>query len=243
MDWPNKFDIRIDPVFQDHIKPFIEEQMATLARFDRQRIEWALKNLPAGYEVTYLFHEHAYRVSEDMYKTAKHMGLAEHVAENMRWAMLPHDIGKSKLPLELWDMMKKPEDDIKRVRRSHTQKGAEIVRRLLDLQHPFIDLMLDIMQNHHEQMDGKGYLGKSGDELSLPVRLACIIESFDGYSIRRPHFGDRDVSIAGVLTRMRDEKGADLYDMSLFDAFAAMKLSEESEQKQKQAAKKQNKDG
>jgi putative nucleotidyltransferase with HDIG domain len=222
--WPDAFDIRIDPIFQDHIKPFIEKQMEALKEFDQSRIEWARRNLPAGYEVTYLFYDHAYRVSEDMYLTAKHMKLDEHICENMRWAMLPHDIGKSKLPLELWDMMKKPEDDVKRVRRSHTVKGIEIVRKNLDTKHPFVDLMLDIMENHHEQMDGKGYLGKNANELSLPVRLACIIESFDGYSIRRPHFGDRDVTPKGVLKRMREEKGADLYDMELFEHFAAVKL-------------------
>ena len=86
--------------------------------------------------------------------------------------------------------------------------------------------MKDIMLNHHEQQDGGGFLGKSGDQLSTPVRLACIVESFDGYSIARPHFGDRDISVEGVLKRMRDEKGADIYDMELFEAFAATKLAQ-----------------
>jgi HD-GYP domain-containing protein (c-di-GMP phosphodiesterase class II) len=84
--------------------------------------------------------------------------------------------------------------------------------------------MRDIMLNHHEQMDGKGYRGLSADALSLPVRLACIVESYDGYAIPRPHFGDRDISPEGVLARMRDEKGRALYDMELFEAFAEMKL-------------------
>lgn len=225
--WPDQFDIRNDPVFQERIRPFIEREMEALRQFDEKRMTWAEKNLPAGYEVTYLFHEHTQRVAEDMYKTARHIGLGEHTAQNMKWAMLPHDLGKRFLPLELWDMMSKPEDDIKRVRRSHTQKGADYVKKNLPVEHPFVDLMLDIMINHHEQMDGNGYLGKTGAELSAPVRLACIIESFDGYSIRRPHFRDRDISTEGVLTRMREEKGEALYDMELFDAFAAMKLQEQ----------------
>lgn len=225
-NWPDRFDIRSDPVFQDRIEPFIEQQMDELRKFDEERVLWAEKNLPAGYEVTYLFHEHAYRVAGDMYKTAQHMGLDKHVCENMKWAMLPHDIGKRLLPVELWDLMRKPEDDTKRVRRSHTKRGAELVKKKLDIKHPFIDLMLDIMLNHHEQMDGQGYLQKTADKLSKPVRLACIIESFDGYSIHRPHFRDRDISIEGVLKRMRDEKGEALYDMELFEAFAEMKLRE-----------------
>lgn len=227
--WPDHFDIRNDAVFQDSIRPFIERELEALRQFDEKRMEWAEKNLPAGYEVTYLFHEHTQRVAEDMYKTARHAGLGEHTAQNLKWAMLPHDIGKRFLPLELWDMISKPEDDIKRVRRSHTQKGADHVKKSLHIEHPFIDLMLDIMLNHHEQMDGKGYPGKAGADLSAPVRLACIIESFDGYSIRRPHFHDRDISTEGVLTRMREEKGAALYDMELFDIFAEMKLQEQEE--------------
>ncbi len=90
--------------------------------------------------------------------------------------------------------------------------------------HPFKDLMLDIMKNHHEQMDGQGYHHIPGDQLSLPVRLAAIVEAFDGWSIPRPHFGDRDISIPAVLKRMETEK-AGMFDPALFKAFAEMKLS------------------
>jgi HD-GYP domain-containing protein (c-di-GMP phosphodiesterase class II) len=125
-------------------------------------------------------------------------------------------------------MTEKPEDDIKNLRRTHVDLGLAMVDQAikdgeLPDQHPFIALMRDIMLNHHEQMDGKGFRGIKGDALSLPVRLACIVESYDGYSIARPHFGDRDISPEGVLARMRDDKGADLYDMELFNAFAQYK--------------------
>ena len=225
-DFPVHFDVRTDPVFWQRIRPFIEDELDRLKDFDEKRAAWVKQNLPPAYSMTYVFHEHARRVSEDMRKTALHIGLPQHTAEALYWAMLPHDIGKHTLPVHIWDMMEKPDDGVKLMRRSHTEKGVQIVNNVLEPGHPFIDLMLDIMLNHHEQMDGGGFRGLRGGALSAPVRLACIVESFDGYSIERPHFGDRDISVEGVLKRMREEKGAAHYDMELFEAFAEMKIKE-----------------
>lgn len=223
--WPDDFIWNEPPEIGARIKSFIDESLAALKALDEERKAWVTANLPDDYVMTYFFYDHTMRVSEDVRKTALHLGLSETVAENMYMAMLVHDVGKTRLPASLWDMVEKPEDDIKAKRRSHTERGIEIVKETLgDLDHPFIDLMCDIMLCHHEQMNGEGYLGLHGDQLSAPVRLACIVESFDGYSIVRPHFGNRDISNAGVITRMRDEKGADFYDMNLFEAFAATKL-------------------
>jgi HD-GYP domain-containing protein (c-di-GMP phosphodiesterase class II) len=264
------FDIRTDAVFQDRIKPFIEKELRDLALFDQDREAWAKENLPPDYVMTYRFADHAKRVAEDMRRTALHLGWGEAAAEALYWAMLPHDIGKRFLPVELWDRMDKPDEALKALRRSHVERGAEYVlslppplydsndevKRILNWKflpefilstifnyfplpfpwrksermyeheiknHPFLTLMLDIMLNHHEQMDGKGHRGVKGADLSPPVRLACIVESFDGYATARPHFGDRDISIEGVLNRMRTEKGADVFDMELFEAFAEVK--------------------
>jgi HD-GYP domain-containing protein (c-di-GMP phosphodiesterase class II) len=143
--------------------------------------------------------------------------------------VLPHDIGKKNLPLELWDSDEKPDPRMKKLRRTHTLLGVQIANEFLPAQHhghPFYALMIDIMAYHHEQLDGQGTLGIMGDKLSQPVRLASIVEAYDGYSIWRPHFGERDITPTGVLARMREEKGADMYDMELFDAFAEMKLNE-----------------
>jgi HD-GYP domain-containing protein (c-di-GMP phosphodiesterase class II) len=231
--WPDDFDVRTDAVFQEKIKPFIEKQLEELKGFDEQRESWTKDHLPSDYKFIYRFHEHTLRVAEDMRAAALYMNLPENVAENLYWAMLPHDIGKKALPVDLWDMMEKPSQDIKDERRSHTDLGAEMVRNELPADHPFVRLMTDIMENHHEEMGGGGYHGRKGKDLSGPVRLACIVESFDGYSIFRPHFGDRDISVSGVLKRMRDEKGPDLYDMDLFESFAAMKMDQQSNGKKR----------
>lgn len=216
-DWPNNFDLRDTPEIGNRIREFIETQIDELKSYDQER--------PEGH--SYIFHEHAERVAGNVKKTCLYMGLGDLVAENMYWAVLPHDIGKKNLPLEIWDTEEKPGDTLKKVRRTHTLLGAQIAQEhLADIDHPFKDLMIDIMVNHHEQMDGNGTHDIPGEQLSAPVRLASIVEAYDGWRIWRPHYGDRDISIPGVLKRMREEKGAAFFDMELFEAFAEMKMAE-----------------
>lgn len=233
--WPDSFDFKTDETCQSVFKPFIEGELKVLRAFDKQREEWCKANMPSNYHVTYKFYEHTKRVATDLKATALHLGLSKNVAENLYWAMLPHDIGKKLLPVNIWDLLEKPEDDIKRLRRSHTELGVAVVEKELnkDTKHPFKDLMSDIMLNHHEQVDGKGYRGVKGKDLSAPVRLASIVESYDGWSIKRPHFGKRDTSPAAVLERMRNEK-LHMFDEELFEGFAEMKMKAYNDAKKKQ---------
>ncbi len=215
--WPDNFDLRETPEIGEVIHAFITEELEKLKIYGGQRPK----------DSKYIFHEHAERVAQNMKKTCLHMGLSDLAAENMYWALLPHDIGKRTLPIDIWDKVEKPSDELKRQRRSHTTLGAEIAReKLAAIDHPFKDLMIDIMLNHHEEMDGSGYQGLPGDQLSAPVRLAAIVEAYDGWRIWRPHYGKRDISIPGVLERMRTEKGPDFFDMELFESFAEMKMNE-----------------
>ncbi len=216
-DWPDNFDFETDRLCQNVFKPFIKEEIGKLKTYDRQRPD----------DITYIFHEHAQRVAQNARKACLHMGLSEVIANNMYWAMLPHDIGKRKLPLEFWDTEEKPAGDLKNQRRTHTDLGVQMVEeRLGDIEHPFKDLMLLLMRYHHEQINGGGFHGLKACDLPAPIRLASIVEAYDGWRIWRPHFGDRDISIPGVLKRMREEKGADMFDMDLFESFAKMKMME-----------------
>lgn len=236
----NLGEIEADGFFQERIKPFILEKLENLRTLDAARVERAKNELPEDYEMNYMFYDHAYRAAEDMKKTALLLGADDNTSEVLYWAMLAHDIGKAELPLEIWDTVKKPEGKDKALKRTHTDIGVNMVREELDFEHPFLDLMCDMIGKHHEQMDGNGQKGIRGEELSPYVRLACIIESFDGYSRAPYHDQNRDVSIPTVLNRMRVEKGAALYDMDLFEAFAEIKMKEYKEsldaQPQKQDA-------
>lgn len=223
-NWPDSFDFNDESSACARIKGFIQQQMAELEHYNAER-----EQLTKG-EHTYIFHEHASRVAENVKRTCLHMGLSARVANNMYWAVLPHDIGKKLLPADVWDQEEKPDDGVKKFRRTHTLLGAQIVQEILhDVEHPMKDLMIDLMVNHHEQMDGNGTHSVQGDKLSLPVRLCAIVEAYDGWRIWRPHYGDRDISPPGVLKRMREEKGMDIFDIDLFESFAEMKMNDYKE--------------
>jgi len=229
ISWPDSYDFETDEICQKTFKPFIARELEHLKAYDDQRPD----------DITYIFHEHAQRVAHDMKATCLHMGLDHKVATNMYWAVLPHDIGKSRLPLEVWDSEEKPTEKIKQYRRTHTLLGAQIVQEYFhDIEHPFKDLIIAIMAYHHEQLDGNGTHHITGVELAPPVRLAAIVEAFDGWRIWRPHFKDdrRDTSIPGVLKRMRFDKGPDIFDMDLFEAFAEMKMIEYNQDHQEKTA-------
>ena len=217
LNWPDGYDFVSYETCQTKFRPFIEEQLKELKTFDEQRPE----------DITYIFHQHAKRVAADVKNTCLYMGLGDNVANNMYWALLPHDIGKKELPVRIWDTEGKPDRGLKALRRTHTTLGASIVvEHFKGTKHPFKDLMIDIMLHHHEQMDSFGTLGIPADKLSQPAQLAAIVEAFDGWRIFRPHYGDRDISIPGVLKRMREEKGKAFFNMELFEAFADMKMQE-----------------
>lgn len=218
-DWPDNFDFESDEICQSIFKPFIEEQLNKLKELDEKRPD----------DITYKFYEHSIRVAEDTKQTCLHMELGNIIANNMYWAILIHDIGKTKIAAEKWDTVEKPDDELVKLRRTHTHKGVTLIEEhFKDINHPFKNLIIDIMLHHHEQINAKGTLGIPAARLSLPVRLSAIIDAFDGGSTWRPHYEDdnRDTSAQGVITRMREEKGPDFFDMQLLEYFAQMKLSE-----------------
>ena len=217
-EWPLHFSFDSDDTCQNIFKPYIESQLRKLAAYDALR--------PDGH--AYEFDKHSYRVAEDVKAMCGHLNLPEHIGNNMYWAVLPHDIGKMALPVSIWDTESKPDEHLKRKRRTHTQTGVALINQAFgNVTHPFKDLMLDIILYHHEKMDGTGDLRAPADKLSMPVRLTIICDSFDGWSVKRPHFEpDRDLSVQGVLTRMTDDKGGAFFDMELLESFKEMKLNQ-----------------
>jgi HD-GYP domain-containing protein (c-di-GMP phosphodiesterase class II) len=198
-------------VVTDIHKKFIKTQIQNLADYDSLR--------PLGH--VYEFHLHSQRVANSMKALAIKMGYDASMADALYWATLPHDIGKTSLPGSIWDLDDKPTDDERHERRSHTWRGVEIVRADFGdtCDHdPFLKMMIDIMNNHHENCDGSGYLGKTTKDLSTEVLMACICDAFDGYSVHRPHFQNRDISSKAVIQRMTIEK-AGQFDNQILKSF------------------------
>lgn len=223
-EWPNDFDFENDPVCQKIFKPFIEDQLERLRAYDQQRIT------RLGYTPSYLFYEHAYSAAEDVQNTCINLGLGKKIAHNMFWATLIHDIGKPELSPEIWDYRQSPSKEIKAKKRTHTTLGGKIMHSEIKDEHkdhPFFKLALDIIENHHERLDGKGPQKRVAAQLSMPVRLASIIEDYDGRTHLRPHHQQMGIgnSPPEVFTRM-EEKCIGWFDETIYEAFKAIKINE-----------------
>lgn len=204
-------------IVKQKFKDFITCQIEELGRYDAMR--------PDGH--VYEFHLHSERVATMMKAFAVKMGMGDDMAEALYWATLPHDIGKMKLSVNIWDSVDKPTEEQKLLRRTHTTTGIQIMRDEFGDEcdnNTFLALTLDIMENHHECIDGTGFIGKTGDQLSREVLMACICDAFDGWSIARPHFSEqRDISPKGVIHRMESEKNGH-FDTNLLKTFKEIVL-------------------
>lgn len=200
------------------LNDFIAREMEMLEAYDAKR--------PPGHP--YAFHQHVRRVADDMYNLALEMSLPEARAQALKRATLVHDAGKRVLPANIWDVKGKPTEIVRRQRRNHTLLGVDLLNEYFgeDNNAPDVALVRDLMKHHHEAMDGTGWLGITGDKLSLEARMLCICDAFDGYSTWRPHFGDRDISPRGVLHRMGVEK-ASQFDTDIMKKFTKIKLAKE----------------
>lgn len=193
---------------------FIARELKALETYDNQR--------PAGHP--YAFHEHTQRVAADMFALAKALGKNNAEAERLHDLTLVHDIGKRRLPVEIWDLEGKPPANVRAQRYQHTKLGVEIVDETFgkDNHDGDLDLMRDLMLHHHEAMDGSGWLGIKGEYLSYEARMLCVCDAYDGYSTWRPHFGNRDLTPKGVLHRMATEK-AGQFDPAILSVFSTLK--------------------
>ena len=77
--------------------------------------------------------------------------------------------------------------------KANTTVGYDIVK---DLQFPW-PRIAEIVRGHHERADGSGYPdGLGQDELSLPVRIVALADTFDAMTSERPYRGRMPLGMA-----------------------------------------------
>ncbi|KJR41626.1 metal dependent phosphohydrolase [Candidatus Magnetoovum chiemensis] len=126
-----------------------------------------------------------------------------------------HDIGKSKIPLNILNKPSKLSDDEFTIMRQHVLLGKKIAQERNDLPKK---VMYPIVE-HHEKMTGKGYPnGLSKDGIHLFGRIVAISDVYDALTTARPYktpFPSFD-----AMTIMR--KSIEDFDQEVFAKFIIM---------------------
>jgi HD-GYP domain-containing protein (c-di-GMP phosphodiesterase class II) len=136
-------------------------------------------------------------------------GLSREQRLSLVCAALTHDVGLLDLTDFINSRDKLTEAERARVRQ-HVQQGIRMLGAL-GVVDPY---WLDAIANHHEFLDGSGYLGKRGDELDASARILALADSYSAMLRPRPY---RDRLMARRALESLYSEGRDRYDGPLIE--------------------------
>lgn len=155
---------------------------------------------------------HSTRVMDYAMLIGEELGLTFEDVEQLRFAGLLHDIGKTGVPHEiLLKPSKLSGEELRRVQ-AHAEFGASIVDQI-----EFLRSLTPVILHHHERWDGEGYpAGLSGDSIPLLARILAVADSFDAMSTKKS-YGERK---AFSIARKELQRGAGTqFDPDVVEAF------------------------
>lgn len=115
---------------------------------------------------------------------AKEQGLPQQDIYNIGIAGLLHDMGKSKIPLEVLNKPAKLSDEEFAIMKKHPVLGYEILKEKED----FSQVIALAVLQHHEKMNGKGYpMGVASDKICPYAKILSVADVYDALVTARPY--------------------------------------------------------
>ncbi len=126
---------------------------------------------------------HVDRVASYALSLGKEIGLASWGLQALRKAAMLHDVGKIGVDESI---LLKPgplsEEEFNQLK-THTVIGERICRPLGQER-----LILEVIRNHHERYDGKGYPdGLAGEDIPIAARIMAVVDAYDALTSDRPY--------------------------------------------------------
>ncbi|NNE84586.1 MAG: HD domain-containing protein [Alphaproteobacteria bacterium] len=145
------------------------------------------------------------------------MGICGAELDQLTLGGLLHDIGKSRIPLEILDKPGKLDDREWVIMKQHPVYSQEI----LDRENDFDANLIAMAVYHHEKLDGSGYPdGLSGAKINDHIRLTAIADVYSALIDKRSYKGS--MTSEAALEMMGGFKGH--LDMDLVREFRSFTL-------------------
>ncbi|EAW27017.1 putative metal-dependent phosphohydrolase, HD region [Alteromonadales bacterium TW-7] len=107
---------------------------------------------------------------------AKYLGYKQGVVQQLAMGALLHDLGQAKIPQGILSKPSKLTDIEMSAVKKHVSQGLILAKE----EEGVTPLMLDMIVNHHERLDGSGYpRGVSDQKLSRAARIMAIVDVYD----------------------------------------------------------------
>lgn len=156
-------------------------------------------------------YNHSARVSDYAIKTAIKMNFNNGAMEKLFLASILHDIGKINIPEEVLNKPGKLTDDEFEMIKKHPGDGADMLRETA-----YFDLA-DIVEQHHERIDGRGYpFGLKSEDILLEAKIIGVCDTFDAMTEDRSY--RKAFTAEYAIKEIRRLSGVQ-YDPEVVDAF------------------------
>ncbi|WP_286740216.1 HD-GYP domain-containing protein [Pseudoalteromonas sp. UBA2102] len=139
---------------------------------------------------------------------AKYLGYKEEAVQQLAMGALLHDLGQAKLPQGIISRPSKLTSSEMDIIKRHVAQGLGLVKG----EKGITPLILDMIVNHHERLDGSGYpRGIRAEKLSRPARMMAIVDVYDALTADRPHQeGDEPINALRYLLANKELFDAEL---------------------------------
>lgn len=126
-----------------------------------------------------------------------------------------HDIGKIGIPEAILNKPGPLTDEERAVMETHPLLGVQLVAPIR-----FLGEAADIIRDHHERWDGRGYpQGLAGERIHLGARIFSVIDTFDAITSERPY--QEALPVAYALEEIERAAGTQ-FDPEVVREFLAM---------------------
>lgn len=157
---------------------------------------------------------HSLHLAELALQVGLRLGLAAEQLDQLTYAALMHDLGKIGIPDAIllkpgplsaseWETM-----------RQHPTIGRRALERI-----DILKEAAEIVEQHHERFDGKGYpKGLSGEAIRHEARIIAVVDAFDAMTSTRPY--RRALTQREAVEELRRCSGSQ-FDPRVVDALAS----------------------
>ncbi len=204
-------------------KSVTNELMETI--MSNSAIAFDIDSLRVNDEYTY---KHSVDVAAMAMIVAKNYGLSTRDIHDIGTSGLLHDIGKSRIPIDLLNKPGRLTDREFAFIKEHAKYGYEMIK---DNENYTNLIKLGVLQ-HHEKINGSGYpLGVNASKISTYAKILSVVDIYDALVTERPYkqaFSKTDsIEMIMSMTETLDEKAMKsfLYSVLLYPTGTTVQLS------------------
>jgi len=144
----------------------------------------AIKAMMGVTSYDYYTYTHSVNVSIYAVGFASYLNLKQDDIHTIGMAAILHDIGKKDIPTEIVNKKGKLTDEEFTIMKNHPSYSVKILKKLGETD----KLMLDIIEQHHEKLDGSGYpYGLKEKDIHLFSQIISIADIFDALTTKRSY--------------------------------------------------------